>query len=158
MAGAVTCSITSVRLIALPLSHPFNAGLGSIQCCHHVHVACLARCLSVADIAQTLPSRKKSKKQKKKQRQQQAQMAAAGLDASSDSEPEAGAAPSHLGNAAASADGATDQHSQAAPDSKDDVLERMMQATNINQAAASHQVSSCMQISHVSVSLCQHVL
>lgn len=83
-------------------------------------------------------------------------MAAAGLDATSDSEPEAGAAPSHLGDAAANADGATDQCSRADPDSEDDVLQRMMQATNINRAAASHEVISCMQISLVPVSICKH--
>lgn len=111
--------------------------------------------MSAADTAQTQPSRKKSKKQKKKQRQQQAQMAAAGLDASSDSEPEAGAAPSHAGNAPASDNGATDQHSEADLDSEDDVLERMMQATNINRAAPSHEVIDCMQTSRVFVSFCK---
>ena len=82
-------------------------------------------------------------------------MAAVGLDASSDSELEAGAAPSQQGNAPASTDGANDQPSQADLDSEDEVLERMMQATNINRAAPSHEVMSCMQTSCVPVSSCK---
>lgn len=87
--------------------------------------------------AQTQPSRKMGKKQKKKHKQQQAQMAAAGIDVSSDSEPEAASCEE---NTADNRGGAADGHPQTELDSEDDVLQRMMQAAHIHQGAASHEV------------------
>lgn len=91
--------------------------------------------------AGTTQSRKKSKKQKKKQRQQQAQRAASGFDVHSESETDTETAPAHQDNADVSTNGATDI-SQTDQDSEDHVLEWMMRATSINQAAANSEVIS----------------